>query len=150
MKLTPGVNLTNVLRTAFMLVDPKSIKNTVKLSVSFLGSASVKAVHRTLMKLSSGGWPRSIWTGFSWLQPKAFYTQIGFSNSVNRKLRNEFGRRIGSIKRVEIEFLEKAISKYLPQKEHISIPMLFTRQFFFVVIRTKSKVRKRKLPNYFD
>ena len=30
-----GVNFANVLRTAFMLVDPKSVKNTVKSSVSF-------------------------------------------------------------------------------------------------------------------
>jgi len=35
MKLTPGVNFTNILRTAFMLVDPKSVKNAVKSSVSF-------------------------------------------------------------------------------------------------------------------
>jgi len=34
-KSTPGVNFTNFLRTAFTLVDPKSIKNTVKSSVSF-------------------------------------------------------------------------------------------------------------------
>ncbi len=34
-KSTPGVNFTNVLRTAFAHVDPKSVKNTVKLSVSF-------------------------------------------------------------------------------------------------------------------
>jgi len=30
-----GVNFTNVLRTAFALVDPESVKNTVKSSVSF-------------------------------------------------------------------------------------------------------------------
>ncbi len=30
----PGVNFINVLRTAFALVDPKSVKNTVKSSVS--------------------------------------------------------------------------------------------------------------------
>jgi hypothetical protein len=30
-----GVNFTNVLRTAFTLVDPKNIKNTVKSSSSF-------------------------------------------------------------------------------------------------------------------
>jgi len=35
-----------------VLVDPQSVKNTIKSSVSFLGSASVKAVRRTLMKLS--------------------------------------------------------------------------------------------------
>jgi len=49
-----GVNFTNVLRTAFMILDPKSVKNTVMSSVSFmlLGSARVKALRRTLMKLS--------------------------------------------------------------------------------------------------
>ena len=37
-----------------MLVDPKSVKKTDYLTVFFtlLGSVSVKAVHRTLMKLS--------------------------------------------------------------------------------------------------
>ncbi len=51
-----GVNFINVLRTAFALVDPESVKNTVRSSVSFtlLGSMSVKAVRRTLMKLSPG------------------------------------------------------------------------------------------------
>jgi len=28
--LIPGVNFINILRTAFTLVDPKSVKNTVK------------------------------------------------------------------------------------------------------------------------
>ena len=51
LKVTPGV-----LRTAFELVDPKTVKNAFKSSVSFyaLGSTSLKAVHRTLMKLSPG------------------------------------------------------------------------------------------------
>jgi len=52
--LLPGVNFINVLCSAFTLVEPKSVKNTVKSSVSFMlsGSAGAKAVHRTLMKLS--------------------------------------------------------------------------------------------------
>jgi len=52
----PGVNFTNVLRKAFTLVDPDSIKNTVKSleSFTFSGSACVKAVRRTLKKLSPG------------------------------------------------------------------------------------------------
>jgi hypothetical protein len=33
--LTTGVNVINFLHTAFALVDPKSIQNTVKSSVSF-------------------------------------------------------------------------------------------------------------------
>jgi hypothetical protein len=59
MKLTPGVNFVNVLCTAFMLSDPKSVKDTDDLTVFFMllgsGSTSVKAVCRTLMKLPQGG-----------------------------------------------------------------------------------------------
>ncbi len=48
-----SVNFTNVLRTAFTLIDPESVKNTVKsLLFTLLGSTSIKAVCRTLMKLS--------------------------------------------------------------------------------------------------
>jgi hypothetical protein len=36
MKLTQGVYFINVLHTAFVLVDPESIKITVKSSESFL------------------------------------------------------------------------------------------------------------------
>ena len=44
-KLTPGVNFTNVLRATFMCADPKSAKKTVKSKQLFAlsGSASVKA-----------------------------------------------------------------------------------------------------------
>jgi len=53
-KLAPGFNFTNVLRTAFTGTDPKSTKNTAKLSVFFalLGSSPVKAACKTLMKLT--------------------------------------------------------------------------------------------------
>jgi len=52
--LRSGVNFINIQRTAFMLVDPKSVKNIDNLTVFFtlLGSASVKSVCRMLMKLS--------------------------------------------------------------------------------------------------
>ncbi len=52
--LCPGVNFTNILPAAFMLVEPKGIKKIDSLSVYFMlsGFAHVKAVHRTLMKLS--------------------------------------------------------------------------------------------------
>ena len=52
----PGVNFTNVLQAAFALVDPKSAKKTVKLSSFFalLGSASIKAARRMLVKLNPG------------------------------------------------------------------------------------------------
>jgi len=51
-----GVNFINVLRAAFAPVDPESIKDTHDLTVFFTlwVSTSVKAVHRTLMKLSPG------------------------------------------------------------------------------------------------
>jgi len=54
--LTQGVNFTNVLCAAFMLVDPERVKNTVSHQYFFtlLRSASVKAVRRMLMKLSQG------------------------------------------------------------------------------------------------
>jgi len=56
MNLTPGVNYINVLRTAFALVDPESVKIQLSNQCLFtlLGSTSVKAVRRTLMKLSPG------------------------------------------------------------------------------------------------
>jgi len=50
-----SVNFTNVLRAAaFMLVDPENVKKIDNLTVFFtlLGSSSVKAVRRMLMKLS--------------------------------------------------------------------------------------------------
>ena len=52
--LPPGVNFTNILRAHKLLVDPKRAKKTVKLSSFFalLGSASVKAARRTLVKLN--------------------------------------------------------------------------------------------------
>jgi hypothetical protein len=36
----PGLNFINILRTAVTLVDPESVKNTVKSSVSFSLSGS--------------------------------------------------------------------------------------------------------------
>jgi len=57
MKLTPGVNFINILRTAFDLVDPKSVKKDSQLDCLFftlLGSAGIKAVRITLMKSSPG------------------------------------------------------------------------------------------------
>jgi hypothetical protein len=53
MKLTPAVNFINVLRTAFTLADPKRVKNTDEITAILIlsGSTSVKALHKTLMKL---------------------------------------------------------------------------------------------------
>jgi hypothetical protein len=49
-----GVNFIIVLRTAFTLIDPKSVKKIDKLTAFFtlLGSAHVKAVSRMLVKLT--------------------------------------------------------------------------------------------------
>jgi len=47
MKLTPGLNLINVLRAAFALADPESGKKTYNLTVFF-----AKAACRTLMQLT--------------------------------------------------------------------------------------------------
>ena len=62
MQLTIGVNFTKVLRAQKLLVDPKSSKKTVKLSSFFalLGSASIKAARRTLVKLNLGHFPAPI------------------------------------------------------------------------------------------
>ncbi len=48
----PGVNFINVLRTAFVLVEPESIRTQSSCQYLFalLGSASVKAVYRMLKK----------------------------------------------------------------------------------------------------
>jgi len=57
MKLTPGLNFINLLRTAFAHADPKSVKDTYDLTVFFmlLGSMIVKAVRKMLMKLTPEG-----------------------------------------------------------------------------------------------
>ena len=51
-----GVNFTNILRAAFTLADPKSVKKLLDLTVFFalLVSASVQAARRMLMKLTPG------------------------------------------------------------------------------------------------
>ncbi len=50
----PGVNFINVLRTAFTLVGPKSVKRYWQLDwvITLWGTTGVKAVRRTLMKSS--------------------------------------------------------------------------------------------------
>jgi len=56
MKLTPGLDFINVLRTAFTPVAPQSVRTQSSCQYLFTlsGSTSVKAVRRTLMKLSPG------------------------------------------------------------------------------------------------
>ena len=56
-KLTPSGNFTNVLRAAFMCVDPKSELKLLNLTIFFaiLGSARVKAARRTMVKLTPSG-----------------------------------------------------------------------------------------------
>jgi len=52
----PGLNFINVLRTAFTQADPESVKFQLSRQHLFtlLGSASIKAAGRTLMKLTPG------------------------------------------------------------------------------------------------
>ena len=79
----PGVNFINVLQATFTCADPEIAKKTVKSSSCFalLGSSSVKAAHRTLMKLTPG------WHGMSqviklrfWVEHKGWikYDPISF------------------------------------------------------------------------
>ncbi len=51
---SPGVDFINVRRTAFLLVGPKSVRiqSSSQNFFTLLGSTSVKAVGRTLMKLT--------------------------------------------------------------------------------------------------
>jgi len=51
-----SVNFINILQAAFTRTDPNSAKKTDNLTAFFvhLGSARVKAAHRTLMKLTPG------------------------------------------------------------------------------------------------
>jgi hypothetical protein len=55
-RICSGVNFTNVLRTAFTRPDPKSAENTVYSFAFFalLGSVSVKAAPKSLVKLNPG------------------------------------------------------------------------------------------------
>jgi len=53
-KLTPGVNFTNILCSSFIYADSKSAKNIVK-SFALLGSVQAKAACKMLVKLTPGG-----------------------------------------------------------------------------------------------
>jgi len=52
---TSGLNFINALHTTFTCAYPTSVKKTVKFSIFFTlsGSKSVKAAHKTLVKLTS-------------------------------------------------------------------------------------------------
>ncbi len=54
-KLTPGLNFTNVLSTAFTLADPESVKRYLDFVVLFtlLGPTSIKVIRKTLVKLTA-------------------------------------------------------------------------------------------------
>ncbi len=55
-KLTPGLNFINVLRTAFMCVDPRSVRiqSNPQYLFTLLGSTCAKAARKTLMKSTPG------------------------------------------------------------------------------------------------
>ncbi len=52
MKLTPGVDFTNILIAAFTQAEPKRAKTTAHIFV--LGSVSVKASHKMSVKWTPG------------------------------------------------------------------------------------------------
>jgi len=56
MKLTPGVNFTNILCATFIQADPKSAKKTDSLTVFFalLGYSRVKAWCKMFVKPTPG------------------------------------------------------------------------------------------------
>ncbi len=56
MNLTPGLNFINVLRTAFTLAGPKSVRiqSSSQYLFTFLGYTGAKAACRMLMKLTLG------------------------------------------------------------------------------------------------
>ena len=69
MKLTPGADFINILHTAFTPVVPQSVRTQSSCQYLFtlLGSTHVKAVHRTLMKLTPGGEKeKSMWMCVMW------------------------------------------------------------------------------------
>ncbi len=74
-KLTRDVNFTNILYTAFILVDPESLKNSVKYHqylLTLLVSASIKAVSRMLVKLIPGlNFINILRTAFTLVDPKS-------------------------------------------------------------------------------
>jgi len=78
----PGVNFINVLRAAFAHVDPKSVKRYWGFDwiLTLLGSTHVKAVRRTLMKLSPG----NISTFNAKFNADSFYkwTEISFTSGL--------------------------------------------------------------------
>jgi len=55
-KLSPGVDFTNIILAAFTSADPKRAKKAGKSSVSFapLGSVHVKAAHKMLATSTPG------------------------------------------------------------------------------------------------
>ncbi len=73
---SPGLNIINVLRTAFTPADPKNIKKTVKLSIFFthLGSTSVKTARKTVGEIDT-------WKKFC---GRLFYYNFSFLNYISR------------------------------------------------------------------
>ena len=58
-----GVNFTNILRVAFTHTDPKSAKKTVKSTIFFALSGSVKAAHKHVNEIDP--WFRTTSEGVS-------------------------------------------------------------------------------------
>jgi len=63
MKLTPGVNYTNIFRAAFACADPKRAKRHWWLDCHYalLGSAFVKAAHKHVGEIDQQGSMKSLY-----------------------------------------------------------------------------------------
>jgi len=73
-KLTPGLNFINVLRRAFTLVGPKSVRfqSSGQYLFTLLGSMCSKAAHRTMMKLTPVvNFIKVLHTAFTLVDPKS-------------------------------------------------------------------------------
>ncbi len=99
MKLTSGPNFINVLCTAFTHADPRNLIKTVNLSIFFmlLGSMSVKAAHKTLVKLTPGLEPKNASIPLKDVtqccndQASTVSNQMGSVNSTMLEVKSHFG-----------------------------------------------------------
>jgi len=71
MKLTPGLNFINVLLTAIMLAEPKSVKKTIKSLFTLSGSTSIKAERKYVGEIEPWcPFINILWAAFARVEPK--------------------------------------------------------------------------------
>jgi len=88
-KLTPGLDFINVLRTVFTPVAPQSVRTQSSCQYLFmpLGSTRVTAAHRTLMKLTPWvDFINYLHTAFTLAEPKSIKKTV--KSSVFLRFRN--------------------------------------------------------------